>query len=159
MTPNPATIGLDTPLVEVAGLMDARNVKRLPVLQGDRVVGIVTRSDFLPAVANLTRHAQTISESDDQIRDAVIAAMEKEPWAPCALNVNVSDGVVTLRGVVRGKPARQAAIVAAENVAGVKKVEESLYNRADYPPPEEDFGGGDFVSLQEETSTTDDEPL
>lgn len=158
MTPNPATIGLDAPLEQIAGLMEARNVKRLPVLQGDRVVGIVTRADFLPAIARLSR-AQPIPASDDQIRSAVIAAMEAAPWAPCALNVTVSDGVVSLRGTVRGKAARQAAVIAAENVAGVKKVEDHLFDRADYPPPEEDYGGGDIVSLQAEPSTADDEPL
>ena len=159
MTPKPVTIDLDTPLVEIARVMEARKIKRLPVMQGDRVVGIVTRSDFLPAVASLARHVPTVSGSDDQIRNAVIAAMDKAPWAPCGLNVSVTDGVVSLRGVIRGDHARQAAIVAAENVAGVKKVEDYLYDRADYPPPEEDYGGGDIVSLQEEPSTADDEPL
>ncbi len=158
MTPDPATIGLDAPLEQIAGLMAARNVKRLPVLQGDRVVGIITRSDFLPAVANPAR-TQSVPGSDEQIRSAVIAAMEGAPWAPCALNVSVSAGVVNLKGTIRGKHARQATIIAAENVAGVTKVEDQLFDRADYPPPEEDYGGGDIASLQEEPSTMDDEPL
>lgn len=157
MTPNPATIQLDTPLVEIASLMEARNVKRLPVVQGDRVVGIVTRSDFLPAVANLPKSTQSISEGDEQIRSAVIAAMENASWAPCGLNVSVKDGVVGLRGVVKGKHAREAAIIAAENVGGVTGVEDYMYDRI--PAGEEDYGGGDIVSLQEEPSTTDDEPL
>lgn len=157
MTPNPTTIDPDTPLVEIAGVMETRHLKRLPVVRAGRLVGIVTRSDFLPAVANLPKTTQTISESDDQIRSAVIAAMEGAAWAPCGLNVSVKDGVVGLRGVVSGTHARQAAIIAAENVGGVKKVEDYMNDRA--PPPEEDFGGGDFVSLQEEPSTTDDEPL
>lgn len=159
MTPNPVTIGLEAPLEQIAGLMEARNVKRLPVLQDGRLVGIVTRSDFLPAVAGLSRQVQTVAESDDRIRSAVIAAMESAPWAPCGLNVSVSEGEVTLRGTIRGQDARRAAIIAAENVGGVKKVEDHLYDRAGYPPPEEDYGGGDIVSLREEPSTTDDEPL
>ena len=159
MTPDPATVGLDAPLAEIAALMEARNVKRLPVTQGDRVVGIISRSDFMPAVARLSQHQQTVLESDDQIRSAVIAAMENAPWAPYGLNVSVKEGVVGLRGVVKGGHARQAAIVAAENVAGVKKVEDRLCDGGNYPPPEDDYGGGDIVSLQEETSTTDDEPL
>jgi CBS domain-containing protein len=137
--------------------METRHIKRLPVVQAGRLVGIVTRSDFLPAVAGLPKTTRAISENDDQIRSAVIAAMENAAWAPCGLNVSVKDGVVGLRGVVSGTHARQAAIVAAENIGGVKKVEDYMYDRA--PPPEEDYGGGDFVSLQEEPSTTDDEPL
>ena len=52
----------------------------------------------------------------------------------------------------------RAAIVAAENVDGVKQIDDQLQIIAQ-PPPEEDYGGGDLVSLQEEASTTDDEPL
>ena len=157
MTPNPRTVDPDTPLVEIAGLMEKGHIKRLPVVQDGRLVGIVTRSDFLPAVAGLPKTTRTISESDDQIRSAVIAAMEDAAWVPCGLNVSVKDGTVSLRGVVSGTHARQAAIIAAENVGGVKKVEDYMNDRA--PPPEEDYGGGDFVSLQEEPSTADDEPL
>jgi CBS-domain-containing membrane protein len=157
MTPNPAMIAEDASLAEVAELMESRNIKRLPVVRGDRLVGIVTRSDFLPAVATLSRTGQPPAKNDDELRNAVIAEIETASWAPCALNVSVSDGVVTLRGVVRGDRAHRAAIVAAENVPGVKRVEDHLSNRT--PPPEEDYGGGDFVSLHEEPSTTDDEPL
>jgi CBS domain-containing protein len=157
MTPDPVTIDLDTPLVEVASLMETRKIKRLPVMQVGRLVGLVTRSDFLPTVANLPKNTQSISETDDQIRSAVLAAMEDAVWAPCALNVSVKDGVVSLRGVVRGKHAREAAIIAAENVGGVTRVEDYMYDRV--PAPEEDYGGGDIVSLQEEPSTADDEPL
>ncbi len=157
MTPNPATIQLDTSLVEIASLMETQKLKRLPVMQGDRVVGIVTRSDFLPAIANLPKNTQSISKNDDQIRSAVLAAMEDAPWAPRALNVSVRDGVVSLRGVVAGKHARDAAIIAAENIGGVTGIEDYMYDRV--PAPEEDYGGGDIVSLQEEPSTADDEPL
>ncbi len=158
MTADPVTIGEDTPLQRIVEIMEAHNVKRLPVMRGDEIVGMVTRSDFLPAVANLARRVQDASADDDQIRSAVIAAMTHEPWRPCALNVTVHDGVVSLRGVVKSDKAREAALVAAEDVPGVKQVEDHLYKVAS-PPPEEDYGGGDFVSLQEEPSTADDQPL
>lgn len=69
------------------------------------------------------------------------------------------DGIVELRGVVKSDSVRQAAIVAAENVPGVKKVNDHICKTPAYPPAEEDLGGGDFVSLQEQPSTLDDEPL
>ncbi len=159
MTSNPATIAEDTSLEEIAQVMESRSVKRLPVMRGDQLVGIVTRADFLPAVAKLARTPEGYSGDDEKIRSAVVSAITPAPWRPCGLNVAVSDGVVSLRGVVRGENARHAAIVAAENVAGVKRVEDLLSRRADYPASEEDYGGGDFVSLQEQPSTTDDEPL
>ena len=96
---------------------------------------------------------------DDHIRSGVVAAIDQAAWRPCRLNVIVRDGIVSLSGVIRNDAARQAATIAAENVPGVKKVHEHLYDLRAYPPPEEDFGGGDFVSLQEQPSTVDDEPL
>ncbi len=158
MTPAPVTIREDTSLEEIARIMESRKLKRLPVIRDDRVVGIVTRSDFLPAIAHLSQN-KSDAEGDETIRSAVVTAMAKAPWGPRGFNVSVSDGVVTLRGVVKSDNARKAAIVTAENVAGVKKVDDHLSKRAPYPAPEEDYGGGDIVSLQEEPSTTDDEPL
>jgi CBS domain-containing protein len=159
MTPNPVTIAEDTPLERIVQIMQSRNLKRLPVMRGDRLVGIVTRSDFLAALAELARDAPQPSADDDHIRDAVMAAMGHSVWRPCRLNVVVRDGVVSLSGVVKNEKARQAAIVAAENVPGVRKVHDYICDARAYPPPEEDLGGGDFVSLQEQPSTTDDEPL
>jgi len=158
MTTNPITIREDTPLPQVVDIMDAHKIKRLPVMRDGKIVGMITRADFLPVIAELAHRVKEGSKDDDQIRSSVIAAMEHAPWRPCALNVAAHGGVVSLRGVVRSDKARQAAIVAAENVPGVKKVEDLLYEVA-YPPPEEDYGGGDFVSLQAETSTEDDQPL
>ncbi len=159
MTPAPVTVNEDASLEEVVQLMESRKVKRLPVMRGDQIAGIITGTDFLPAVARLARNPEGYSADDEKIRSAVIAAMTQAPWRPSGLNVSVSDGVVRLRGVVRGDKARQAAIVAAENVAGVKQVIDLLSRRADDLASEEDYGGGDFVSLQEQPSTTDDEPL
>ena len=158
MTRDPVTISQDTPLSTIVNIMEAHNVKRLPVMCGDELVGMVTRTDFMPAVARLARSAgaDSIAPDDDRIRELVIAAMAEAPWRPCAMNVAVQDGLVSLRGSVRSEKARQAAIIAAENVPGVRKVEDDL---TIYPPPEDEYGGGDFASLPEETSTVDDQPL
>jgi CBS domain-containing protein len=156
MTPDQVTITEDTPLAQIVRIMQSHSVKRLPVVRGDRLVGIVTRADFLPALAELARHVAAPSADDDRIRSRVIATIEQAAWRPRRLNVMARDGTVSLGGVVKSEKARQAAIVAAENVPGVRKVQDHLYV---YPPPEEDLGGGDFVSLQEQPSTQDDEPL
>jgi CBS domain-containing protein len=156
MTPNPVTIAEDTPLEDIAGIMERRNVKRLPVMREDQVVGIVTRSDLLRAVATLARGIPDPTPDDDHIRGAIIAAIEGARWAPCRFNVIVSDGVAHLSGIVTDERCRQAAIVAAENVTGVRQVHDELCS---YPSVEDDLGGGDFVSLEQEPSTTDDAPL
>ena len=148
MSPNPITIGEDTSLEHIIQLMESHNVKRFPVMRGEEMVGMVTRADFLSAIANRSLDAGHYSDNDSQIQNAVITALSRASWRPCALNVSVREGVVVLRGTVKGDNARKAAIVAAENVRGVNRVEDQL-SKISYPPPEEDYGGGDFVSLQE----------
>ena len=158
MSTSPITIGEDTPLEQIVRLMESRNVHRFPVMRGDEIVGMVTRSDFLTAIANLSLDAVGYSDSDDLIRRSAVAALSNASWRPCGLNVIVHDGVVTVRGMIKSDNARKAALVAVENIRGVKRVEDQL-SSITYPPPEEDYGGGDFVSLQSEPSTADDEPL
>jgi CBS domain-containing protein len=136
--------------------MESHRVRRLPVLSGDKIVGIVTDSDFLPAIARLVVSAPSFAQDDEKISSGVIAAITSTPWTPCGLNVSVSDGTVILKGFSISENARQAAVVAAENVPGVKRVENRISSMADYRAAQ---GGGDIVSVQEQPSTTDDEPL
>lgn len=157
MSPNPITIEEDTPLEQVVQLMESHGVTRFPVMRDKKLVGMVTRTDFMTAIASL-RLDLSSSGNDDQIGASVIAALAHAPWRPAALNVSVRDGVVSLRGNIRSDNARKAATVAVENVAGVKRVDDQLV-KITYPPPEDDYGGGDFVSLEEEPSTEDDQPL
>ena len=156
MTPDPMTVAADTPLEQVVQTMETNNVKRLPVLDGDRLVGMITYSDFVQTIASLTRDVPGPSVDDDRLRDQIVAAIDKAALHPCRFTVVVRGGVAHLNGAVKDDKMRQAARVAAECVAGVKEVHDHLWI---YPPPEEDLGGGDFVSLQEETSTEDDQPL
>jgi len=51
MTPQPATVRPGDELVDVAGVLLDRGVRALPVLDGERLVGIVSRHDVLPHIA------------------------------------------------------------------------------------------------------------
>jgi CBS domain-containing protein len=126
MTPEPLTIGEDTPLEEIVQLMEKNHVKRLPVTRGDKVVGIVSRANLLQAVASLAREFPDPTADDDHIRNRVIDALAKNDWCPFGLSVIVRDGIVHLSGVITEERSRQAAIVAAENVTGVNKVHDHL---------------------------------
>jgi CBS domain-containing protein len=126
MTPEPVTIMEDTDIEEIVHLMEKNNVKRLPVTRGDQIVGIVSRANLLQAVASLARQIPDPSADDDHIRDRVINALENNDWCPFGLSVIVRDGIVDLSGVVTEERSRQAAIVAAENVTGVKKIHDRL---------------------------------
>ena len=126
MTKSPLTITEDTALAEIVALMEKNNVKRLPVVRGDKVVGIVSRANLLQTVASLAREVPDPTADDDHIRNRVIDALEKNDWCPFGLSVIVRDGIVHLSGVITEERARQAAVVAAENVEGVKKVHDHL---------------------------------
>jgi CBS domain-containing protein len=126
MTQDPCTVTEDTTLEDIVELMESNNIKRLPVMRGGRLVGIVTRTNLLQAVASLARDVPDPTADDDHIRDHVMASIEKTEWGPFGLGVVVSDGIVHLNGVITNEQSREATIVAAENVAGVRKVHDHL---------------------------------
>jgi len=126
MTLDPCTATEDATLEDIVQLMERNNVKRLPVMRGDQLVGIVTRSNLLQAVAELAREVPDPTADDDHIRNHIITSIEKADWGPFGLGVIVRNGNVHLSGIITNERSRQAAIVAAENVSGVKKVHDHL---------------------------------
>src|SRR6202453_402767 len=126
MTPDPCTVTEDATLEDIVELMERNNVKRLPVVRGDQLVGIVTRSNLLQAVAELARDIPDPTADDDHIRNHIVTSIEKADWTPFGLSVLVRNGNVHLSGVITNEKSRQAAIVAAENISGVKQVHDHL---------------------------------
>ena len=127
MTNEVHTVGEDTSLEAIVDLMERYRIKRVPVLRGREVVGIVTRSNLMHAMVSLARSAPAAPKDDATIREKLLAEMQKEPWAPTAMvNVVVRDGIVELWGVIVDERQRNALKVAAENIAGVKAVKDHL---------------------------------
>ena len=126
MTPSPITVSEDTPLPELVSLMEKNNIKRLPVVRDGKLVGIVSRSNLLQAIASLSRDVPDPTADDDHIRRRIIDEIEKHAWRPIGLSVIVRDGIVHLGGAITDERSRQAAIVAAENAPGVVKVHDHL---------------------------------
>jgi CBS domain-containing protein len=123
MTRDPITITEDTPLDEIVQVMERRRIKRVPVMRGAQVVGIVSRSNLMHAVATLGRTAPPPAKTDAAIRQQLLAEFEKQFWAPAALiDVSVKDGVVELWGTILEGAQGEAIKVCAENIPGVKKV-------------------------------------
>ena len=127
MTPEVKTIGEETALEDIVQTMEKNHIKRMPVLRGAKLVGIVTRSDLMHAMVSLARVAPSAPASDAAIRDRLLAEIQKQEWAPIATaSVVVHDGVVELWGMIVDERQRDALKVAAENVPGVKTVKDHL---------------------------------
>ena len=124
MTPDPVTVTEHTALEDIVKLMEKRQIKRVPVVLGPYVVGIVSRANLLHALASVTREAKPAEQDDEAIRARLV---EKQPWAPVAvINPIVRNGVVELWGTITDERERQALVVAAENIPGVKAVRDHL---------------------------------
>lgn len=128
MTAQVLHVSEDTSLGDVVNLMEKHRIKRLPVLRDGKLVGIVSRVDLLRALA--VQQAVTLpppAEGDAAIRAAMNEVLATQEWAMSAMvNVIVSDGVMHLWGVIDSKDQSHALRVAAENIPGVKSVEEHL---------------------------------
>ena len=127
MTNTVYSVTEEVPLEEIVELMEHRRIKRVPVLSGNKITGIVTRSNLLRAFAGFMHEAPHASADDGAIRSKLINEMKKQPWAPLAVtDIDVSNGIVKLSGVVLDDRQRVALRVAAENIPGVKKVEDHM---------------------------------
>lgn len=127
MTPKVISIAPDTPLAEAVALMEARSVKRLPVLEGGRLVGILARADLLLALQHLQPSIANAVVADADIRRCVLSQIDAQPWTPRrVLRVGVHDGIVEFEGLIFHEEERAALRVLAENIRGVRGVEDHL---------------------------------
>jgi CBS domain-containing protein len=130
MTSKVITATPDTPLHEVAALLEENSVKRVPIVSKGQLVGIVSRANLIQAVATSKGERLEIPVSDASIRDSLLAHLQKQAWARVwLLNVIVSDGVVDLWGVAKSDAERKALRVAAESMPGVRAVNDNLVIR------------------------------
>ena len=126
MTENPITVDEETPLEDLVRLMEKNGIKRLPVMSGNTIKGIVTRSNLLQAVASIAHEIPDPTADDDHIRNRITRTVNATDWRPIGFEVTVRKGVVHLHGMITTDKARQATIVAAQNTAGVKEVHDHL---------------------------------
>src|SRR5205814_1260605 len=89
MTRGLITVSEDTPLDELVRLMERTDIKRLPVLRENKLVGIVTRANLLQAVASMAREVPDPTADDDHIRDRIIRTVEATDWQPIGFQLAV----------------------------------------------------------------------
>ncbi|RDJ99771.1 CBS domain-containing protein [Paraburkholderia lacunae] len=125
MTTRVISVDEDTPLSEVANILETRRIKRVPVTKAGRLVGIVSRANLVQALASIPEEpAPDMALSDREIRAALMGEMTGHNWAFAGRNIVVIDGVVHLWGIFHSMEAVQAVRVAAEGIPGVKRVED-----------------------------------
>lgn len=135
MTRAVISVAEDTPIAEIASLLEAHRIKRVPVLHGGRLVGIVSRANLVQALGVRPPSAKPPrARSDDAIRRQLLDELERQPWwRSSASHVTVTDGVVHYSGILDSRDEKEAARIAAENVPGVRKVEDRRMRIADLP--------------------------
>ncbi|HJU18725.1 MAG TPA: CBS domain-containing protein [Stellaceae bacterium] len=116
-----------TPLAEVVQLMERHHVKRLPVIEGGSLVGIVSRADLVRALVDMAERPASRDYNDADIREHILAAIAAEPWGPrFDISVWVKNGIVDLGGTYTNEDERAALKVLAETAPGVKAVRDRL---------------------------------
>ena len=114
----------ETNLIDIVATMERHRIKRVLVMENGRLHGIVTRSNLLRGFL-AGRSATKASPGDRAIRATVLDELRSQLWTTIASNnVVVADGVVNLWGQVSSEEERRALRAAAENVPGVKRVED-----------------------------------
>ena len=125
MTRKVITVEETAALADVANLLETNKIKRVPVLRAGKLVGIVSRANLVRALAAIP--SQPVADGDDHaMRAKLLAELGNQEWAHVwAADIIVRDKVVHLWfSDDRSAEERHAVRVAAENVAGVRGVEE-----------------------------------
>lgn len=128
MTRDVISVSDTTSLTDIAILLEANRIKRVPVVRDGKLVGIVSRANLVRALAMTTNEPPSSAELEDcTIRDALLAELKAQKWAEVSpANVTVKDGVVHLWSSYLSEDEKRALVVAAKNIPGVRRVEDHM---------------------------------
>jgi CBS domain-containing protein len=119
------------PVGELAALMERRHIKRVPIVEDGRLVGIVTRANLLRGIAGMRSDPHAPRPSDREIHDKLMQELRTQDWvSPWLRTVTVDNGTVGLWGFVASEAERRALQVAAERIPGVVAIEDHLTLRS-----------------------------
>jgi len=127
MTDGVISVSEETPLSEIAALFERKRIKRVPVVKDGNLVGIVSRSNLIQALASGIGPVDQRDETDRQIRLQLLSRLKDQPWTGFGeRNITVSNGVVHLWGLVGSEAERKALFALAEGVPGVARVADEM---------------------------------
>lgn len=124
MTRDLVTVTEETSLADVVHALHANHVRRVPVVRGNRVVGMVARADIMRALAARPEGSTGPSNRDDdmlryQVIETLLSIPGTSPWATV---VTVVKGVVELHGSVEMEMTREPSRIAIEAIPDVIEV-------------------------------------
>jgi CBS domain-containing protein len=123
------TAAPDTPLHEIAAILEKNRIKRVPITRNGRIVGIVSRANLVQALAS-SGSKLDIPISDSALRERILKHLSEQGWIHTALvNVTVNGGVVDLWGITSSESERKVIRVAAEGTPGVRAVNDHMFVR------------------------------
>jgi CBS domain-containing protein len=128
MTSPVISVAPDTALGTIAFLLEKHRIKRVPVVKGGKLVGIVSRANLVQAIVRLgNKIPQAASVEDSTLHDKIISELQSKMWAnPANINLSVKDGKVELWGLVESELEKNAVRVAVEVMPGVREVQDHL---------------------------------
>ena len=118
-----------TDLADLAMLLETKRIKRVPVIGGSKLVGIVSRANLVRALATTSSAPKIVADTDDRtIREQLLAELRQQQWVNIwAADIMVRDKVVHVWfSADESEAERQAVRVAALNVNGVRGFEEHI---------------------------------
>jgi CBS domain-containing protein len=127
MTSGAISVSEDTPLSEIAALFEQKRIKRVPVIKDGKLIGIVSRSNLIQALATVVGRMDQHHETDRQIRLDLLSRLQEQKWTDFgSRNITVSARVVHLWGLVGSEAERKALLALAEDVPGVSQVSDEM---------------------------------
>jgi CBS-domain-containing membrane protein len=117
----------DTPLGDIASLLEKHRIKRVPVASNGKIVGIVSRANLIQALVNLNRAKTEASVDDLTLHSNILEQLRSKPWVdPSTISILVNNGSVELWGIVDSETEKNAIRVAVEVTPGVRQVANKL---------------------------------
>jgi CBS domain-containing protein len=127
MTPEVVAVSEETPLSEIATLFERKRIKRVPVTKGGKLVGVVSRSNLIQALASVVGRMDEHDETDRQIRLDLLSRLKEQSWTDFgSRNITVSGRIVHLWDLVGSEAERKALLALAEGVPGVSRVSDEM---------------------------------
>src|ERR1700756_5740380 len=127
MTSGAIAVSEDAPLSEIAALFERKRIKRVPVVKDGKLVGIVSRSNLIQALASVVGRLDQHDETDSRIRLDLLSRLQSQSWTGFGeRNITVDNRVVHLWGLVGSEAERKALLALAESVPGVSRVADEM---------------------------------